>query len=174
MSAWTPRSSEWSEKDLILREDGSKHVPEKDEIDTKTTKYPKQVEHTCGGTCGWRFSCFKTEKELNENVIAICGRLQETMSLSSRSGGTIKPNRPKQNETTVIVEKRIIEVVEVATYSPELETLCAICMDEKADFLVVPCGHKCGCKKCLEQLIQCPICRTKIESILKVVNCGVG
>ena len=41
--------------------------------------------------------------------------------------------------------------------------LCVICMAEVADFLLVPCGHQCGCKNCLNSLKneqrKCPICR---------------
>jgi len=55
---------------------------------------------------------------------------------------------------------------------------CAICFDEPADFLVVPCGHQCGCEECLTAVKshsgRCPICRGPVQSIQRVFQCGVG
>ena len=31
--------------------------------------------------------------------------------------------------------------------------VCCICQIKAADFMVYPCGHKCGCKECLD---KCP------------------
>ncbi|KAH3761987.1 Voltage-dependent calcium channel subunit alpha-2/delta-2 [Pelomyxa schiedti] len=54
---------------------------------------------------------------------------------------------------------------------------CAVCLTEDADFLVVPCGHQCGCKGCLtainESTAQCPICRSHISGLIQVYSCGV-
>lgn len=55
---------------------------------------------------------------------------------------------------------------------------CAICFSEPADFLVVPCGHQCGCEDCLVAVQQhsgrCPICRQHVQGIQRVFRCGRG
>ena len=44
---------------------------------------------------------------------------------------------------------------------------CSICMSNKADCLLIPCGHHCCCSGCAEELRKrrqpCPICRADIE-----------
>ncbi|KAH3742699.1 Voltage-dependent calcium channel subunit alpha-2/delta-2 [Pelomyxa schiedti] len=55
---------------------------------------------------------------------------------------------------------------------------CAVCLTANADFLVVPCGHQCGCKPCLTAVQnsanpQCPICRSHISGLIQVYSCGV-
>lgn len=53
---------------------------------------------------------------------------------------------------------------------------CSICFDEPANFLVVPCGHQCGCEECLKAVQRhsgrCPICRSPVQSIQRVFQCG--
>ena len=54
---------------------------------------------------------------------------------------------------------------------------CAVCMDNPADFLVVPCGHQCGCETCLTAIQNtsgdCPICRKPIAGLVRVYPCGI-
>lgn len=56
------------------------------------------------------------------------------------------------------------------------ESACSICFDVPADFLVIPCGHQCGCEECLTAVQKhsgcCPICRSGIQSIQRVFQCG--
>jgi len=50
------------------------------------------------------------------------------------------------------------------------DELCAICMEKKITHIIVPCGHKCICD-CVtaDQLnYKCPICRGRIQLIMKV------
>jgi hypothetical protein len=55
---------------------------------------------------------------------------------------------------------------------------CMICMSEAANFLVVPCGHQCGCEDCLTQVVRttnrCPICRTSISRLQRVFAAGMA
>lgn len=52
---------------------------------------------------------------------------------------------------------------------------CVICLDASADFLVVPCGHQCGCQACLNNIRdrKCPICRNILSGIVRVFKSGV-
>ncbi len=49
---------------------------------------------------------------------------------------------------------------------------CIICMSEPRNTTVLPCRHMCLCGECAEALRRngstCPICRTKVESLLQI------
>lgn len=57
---------------------------------------------------------------------------------------------------------------------------CSICMQNEANFVVVPCGHQCGCETCLQTMLRmgrgasahCPICRQAFTSVQRVFRCG--
>ena len=51
------------------------------------------------------------------------------------------------------------------------EDTCVVCMDAEKTHSFVPCGHKCVCKTCGETLRnKCPICKQKVQSILRVYD----
>ncbi|KAG5510646.1 hypothetical protein JKF63_06944 [Porcisia hertigi] len=45
--------------------------------------------------------------------------------------------------------------------SEVLQNLCLVCYERK-DTVLVPCGHFCVCMSCAANLIECPLCRSKI------------
>ncbi|XP_026292451.2 death-associated inhibitor of apoptosis 2-like [Frankliniella occidentalis] len=45
---------------------------------------------------------------------------------------------------------------------------CLICLDEKADVVVLPCAHLHTCAVCIVSQDKCPMCRCDIEYTLKV------
>ncbi|XVF62846.1 hypothetical protein PTKIN_Ptkin09bG0041300 [Pterospermum kingtungense] len=49
---------------------------------------------------------------------------------------------------------------------------CTICLDAPSDAACVPCGHVAGCMSCLKEIKAkkwgCPVCRTKIEQVIKL------
>lgn len=50
----------------------------------------------------------------------------------------------------------------------EMADECVICLESKRTHCVVPCGHKMFCEGCVGLLHECPICRIKVKSSLKV------
>ncbi|CAK1548295.1 unnamed protein product [Leptosia nina] len=47
---------------------------------------------------------------------------------------------------------------------------CVICMETKSEVVFVPCGHMCCCQRCSQKdITSCPMCRTEIERIIKVL-----
>ena len=54
--------------------------------------------------------------------------------------------------------------------------LCVICLDAPATHLCVPCGHQCGCGRCLGLVRRsagsCPICRSHVSSVVHVFVAG--
>ncbi|PKU82778.1 probable E3 ubiquitin-protein ligase XBOS34 [Dendrobium catenatum] len=51
-------------------------------------------------------------------------------------------------------------------------SFCVICLDALIEGACVPCGHMAGCMSCLKEIKaekgECPVCRTKIEQIVKL------
>ena len=44
---------------------------------------------------------------------------------------------------------------------------CCICLEEMIDgYIFYKCGHYCCCKQCSSELLTCPLCRQKIESLI--------
>jgi hypothetical protein len=50
------------------------------------------------------------------------------------------------------------------------ETVCKICLENDADYIVFPCAHLAYCIDCVLGIKRCSMCRTSIECILKVVK----
>ena len=77
---------------------------------------------------------------------------------------------------TISPEKKVEE--EQSAPSPVQQDLCVVCMDRVADYLVLPCGHQCGCKSCLAAQEKshgtCPICTVKISGLIRVFRVGIA
>ena len=49
------------------------------------------------------------------------------------------------------------------------EVKCIVCFENLLELAFLPCGHVCTCQKCgLELMNECPICRKKIFSSMKI------
>mmetsp|Transcript_20800 Transcript_20800/g.48965 ORF Transcript_20800/g.48965 Transcript_20800/m.48965 type:complete len:267 (-) Transcript_20800:2097-2897(-) len=51
---------------------------------------------------------------------------------------------------------------------------CVVCLDKKANYVILPCGHQCLCEGCAQALIaenhqeyHCPVGRCRISAIVK-------
>lgn len=45
----------------------------------------------------------------------------------------------------------------------DIKNACSVCLEQEAELLVWPCGHKCLCGSCEPRLSTCPICRVPIR-----------
>lgn len=45
---------------------------------------------------------------------------------------------------------------------------CVVCMNVQKNCVTLPCKHLCMCSDCTKTIFQCPLCRLKIDSILKI------
>lgn len=46
--------------------------------------------------------------------------------------------------------------------------LCVICLEERYNSVFSSCGHMCCCVGCASQLNQCPLCRRRVEHVIRV------
>ncbi|KAH7577491.1 hypothetical protein ACOSP7_001587 [Xanthoceras sorbifolium] len=45
--------------------------------------------------------------------------------------------------------------------------LCVICLEQDYNAVFVPCGHMCCCTTCSSHLTNCPLCRRRIEQVVR-------
>lgn len=45
--------------------------------------------------------------------------------------------------------------------------LCVICLEDDYNAVFVPCGHMCCCTACSSHLTNCPLCRRRIDQVVR-------
>lgn len=55
--------------------------------------------------------------------------------------------------------------------TPRLEGTCSICLNERACYVFVPCGHLCSCENCSNNLMhkRCPMCNSSYDNCIKTI-----
>jgi len=48
-----------------------------------------------------------------------------------------------------------------------MPNLCVICLEQEYNSVFVPCGHMCCCTLCSSHLTLCPLCRRRIEQVVR-------
>ena len=48
------------------------------------------------------------------------------------------------------------------------DELCAVCLDLEREYAMIPCGHRCLCRGCFDQILgteapRCPMCNTFLQ-----------
>jgi len=74
-------------------------------------------------------------------------------------------NNNAQSRITVLEKEVKQSHSTIQTLRNEYDRGCVICMNENATVVMVPCGHMCVCRTCLQSshvLSNCPICRAPI------------
>ena len=76
------------------------------------------------------------------------------------------PNLPEE-ET---LEKKIsnLNISEEKNDKENIDVRCVICLENNKNYLFLPCKHLACCENCSKNIKNCPICRKKIDSTLKI------
>lgn len=45
---------------------------------------------------------------------------------------------------------------------------CVVCYESERDALYMPCRHNLVCLRCSKQLKECPMCRVRIDDIIRI------
>lgn len=93
------------------------------------------------------------EAKLNTNTI------QPTVSLPSNQIISHSSKENTQNKTDNVAEDL-----------SNIQNECVVCMEIESEIVFLPCGHLCCCNNCQITLIECPICRGKLERRVKVIR----
>lgn len=71
--------------------------------------------------------------------------------------------RPNRQQRRLPLQKRVKKAPDLGSNT------CVICLDEKAVYALVPCGHVClGIACCRTALSRCPLCRANVQSVLEL------
>lgn len=67
---------------------------------------------------------------------------------------------------------KVMAAIEIG--NEESDNLCIMCMENKIDGIIMPCGHVAACTACLEKWFEkhknCPVCRHEQSEFLKIYN----
>ncbi|KAG1712254.1 hypothetical protein DVH05_000004 [Phytophthora capsici] len=77
------------------------------------------------------------------------------------------PTPVKPGRTPVIVKKLHFTAANVFSSQEifgHLGSECVICLERVPAVILLPCRHLCVCRECLEEIDQCPICRSKFST----------
>lgn len=80
--------------------------------------------------------------------------------MSSYPGRTVESKTPSTPATPTVQKANEGE-------DQSDDASCKICLDSSCECVFMPCGHVCACVNCAAALRMCPICRARIESIVK-------
>lgn len=100
----------------------------------------------------------------NSETISLAFR-EEDDSVSQQS---IDDRVQKTLKESVMLLKKQVE--EISTRLKELKesSVCIICCDQKINCVILNCGHKTCCFRCIENFKDCPVCRGAIHKIIKI------
>jgi serine/threonine protein kinase len=76
--------------------------------------------------------------------------------------------RPTMRTAVAPLAQALRDADLVAAQADEDRRECLVCADAARATAFVPCGHLCCCDDCAKDLRDCPLCRTSIESRLKI------
>ena len=115
---------------------------------------------------GFRHTIFSYDTSTFKVVI-----VQRTRGVSVQTI-LLTPDETRHRATELIeiadhLEKEYTKRFPVQT-AKEGETSCSICFENLCQAALVPCGHSGFCGKCCIGLQTCPMCRAKVDSILRV------
>ncbi|CAG0914368.1 unnamed protein product [Notodromas monacha] len=54
------------------------------------------------------------------------------------------------------------------TTDEKFDFMCKICMANKVEIVILPCGHLCSCQGCSSSIKNCPICREEFRGFARV------
>lgn len=70
----------------------------------------------------------------------------------------------KKKNSIQIIESEESDFSGLKIYEDNQNNECAICLCNAKDTVFFPCGHFYCCNECSDNLINCPICRSKITN----------
>lgn len=66
------------------------------------------------------------------------------------------------------VTSAVRNIIEGIKDCPSTGNACAICFENEAIVALNPCGHTNFCYGCIKNIEICPICRKRIEGVLRI------
>lgn len=75
----------------------------------------------------------------------------------------------EQNTETMKLRMQVMELMKRLENEQERH-LCKICYEREINTVILNCSHRAGCSRCLNQVQNCPVCRSPIARIIQTYN----
>lgn len=94
--------------------------------------------------------------------------------LSSDSGVSSSSDLSLDCDEEVLIDNLVddnlddpLKEIQLENQKLKQEKCCKICLGEEVEVVFVPCGHLVSCVQCAPSLKNCPVCRTKINAVVR-------
>lgn len=77
------------------------------------------------------------------------------------------PNQEYSLKRAIKLLKKQVEEVSSKLKDLQDSNMCVVCCENQINCVVLPCGHKTFCYRCVYQYQDCPVCRTSISRIVR-------
>ena len=161
----------------IVQRYGDEHYQRINEIAdmNEVSRFIDNLVDVCNG---FNFCKFAQNKCSEHNTAEVPMDAEETQKSSSinpnASASMIQTNEEPSTSTTMHNQAAAIN----SNFSEQLEriiskNLCKICKKVDSNMVLLPCGHLSICYECSENNMpkKCPICKYKIEQIVRTYMC---
>lgn len=91
-------------------------------------------------------------------------RAPENRFTEQRSNNSLQMPPTVAESRSVAVEDRQSHVETQLSSGQRLRHVCVVCLDAVVDCIFLPCFHCTCCQQCANSLLECPICRSRIDS----------
>lgn len=116
----------------------------------------------------------KREKQQKELKSIATTSESSNLGLSNENmlkGGKNLPSLQKIVKTYIMKnqsDKEDNSLEQETLIQPQDERMCKLCTEKEANIVFTSCGHLLVCRFCAASLTDCPVCRCKINHIVKV------
>ena len=136
---------------------------------------------TCLKTCLNKLKniCKREERAVSENSVNIIQvqrkKEKENKNEDNKSNGSSNEIKIANNDINnlKISENKAETVDKLVLKKSTFKNPCTICISKESSVIISPCGHRCLCQECYNdmkaQLTICPICRQKVISVVERV-----
>ncbi|CAF1588263.1 unnamed protein product [Adineta ricciae] len=107
--------------------------------------------------------CYEVQYKLNHNDFRSDSELEMNCFLLQKQLDIIRGD--KQKLITPSDSRKSVPVDTTCHTKPQQ---CRICFEEERQLACLPCGHFCACTCCGYGLQTCPVCRTTIQSFVRL------
>ena len=113
-----------------------------------------------------------SEYNKNKQIDSLNSTINELKTEIDMMKNKSEDNKNKQIDSlnsTVNELKTEIDMMK-KSHQREQKSLCVICLESKAEYANVNCGHLCLCESDMNMVNRCPICLVEVDKIIKVFS----
>jgi len=139
-----------------------------DNLKEENERLANELQHEKSMAFAQRQFYDKALQSLNQEIETI--KIRSTCGSPSLSSDDLSLKSDSELHQVSQDLSQQLELV-IQTLEERKKETCVICLTNSRSHVLIPCGHKLFCEACAGGLMMtkvCPVCRTPIQSILKV------